>query len=84
LPEATLHGTLAVSISDMTVTSAGSQPRASATTCAHTVRCPWPCGVEARRTVIPPSGSIVIDAPSAFPDFGSVRARSSAVWASVM
>ena len=64
--------------------SSGAQPSSSATTCATTVRCPWPCGVVPSRTVIPPSGSIATEAPSAFPDFGRVAARSTAVWASVM
>ena len=84
MPDATVHGTLAVSISDITVTASGAQPSTSATTWAQTVRWPWPCGVEASRTVIPPCGSIAIEAPSALPDLGSVSARSSAVCASVM
>ena len=84
MPDATVHGVVCVSSSDRTVTSSGAHPSSSATTCAHTVRCPWPCGVVPRRTLIPPSGSIVTDAPSAFPDFGGSPARSTAVWASVM
>ena len=45
---------------------------------------PLALGVVPRRTLIPPSGSIATDAPSALPDFGGCPARSTAVWASVM
>ncbi len=84
MPEAIVQALVEVSIAVSTSISSGVTPTASATICAQTVSCPWPCGVVPTRTVIPPSGEMLTVAPSAFPDLGRPAARSSAVCASVM
>ena len=53
------------------------QAEPSATTCASTVRWPWPCGTEATLTVTEPSGSMATVAVAWAPFFGPAFARSS-------
>jgi len=83
-PDETDQALVEVSISTITSTSDGETPSRSATIWAVTVRWPWPWGVDEMRTEMPPCGPTVRMQPSTLPDFGSVFARSSGVWASVM
>jgi hypothetical protein len=78
------QASLAVSISEMARTSCGRMPSASATTCASTVRWPWPCGTEAVWTVMEPSGSAATVAVAWAPFFGPARWRSAGVSTAVM
>ena len=50
----------------------------SATTCAHTVICPWPAGVDAIVTTTPPSRSTLTVALAIAPLFGPAFLRASA------
>ena len=77
-------GVRAVSSSPMTRISAGARPSTSATTCASTVRWPWPCGTEATWTLTPPSGSSATVAVACAPLLGPALRRSSGVSTVVM
>ena len=84
MPEETVHGLVAVSISVRTSMSAGATPSVSATTCAQTVAVTLSLrrrrDAHADAAVRPDRARRALGiAP-----LGQARARSSAVWASVM